>query len=335
MRSANLNRNTGPKPQQHNFQTRMKLSLHYLAAGAAALTFTLASCGEDDPDPLPPVVENRAPTIDVALASGSMTMDTFRLTEQDQVGTVVGVNVTWDDADNNAQYLSFELDGQALGAGNTNVRLDDPTGSLSSNRVLVDSTGGSRTVYLKASNSFNTAATYTISVFDSEGLSASQEFVILTPVEIVTTPLSRTLEGILLNQAGPTGTGGLDLDEGDGTGSMDARAEIRDRGIDNSIPTGQENWRRQIGPINGTTLRMPSSVWLAENSFADVDTKEGVRAAFESTSVDITDASARVVVDDVFAVYNPAIDRYYLLKVRSVIPEANSNGDRYVFDIKY
>ena len=318
----------------------MKPWTTYAAGFAAVASVTLASCGDDDGE-VP--VANRAPTISAEVTSSGNAADTIFFTEQDQIGSSIGITLTYDDPDGNLSFLTFDRDGVELGAGSTFVREGSATGSLSSNRVLVDATGGTREVFLVASTDFDTSVTFTISAFDDEGLSASTDVTLVTPVQ--STPIERTLEGILLNAAGPQGTGGLNLNDGSSTGSADSLADIRDLGIDDAIAVGTENWRRQIAPVNGTVLRRIAADYVTENPFADVEFRQDIIDAFESTSVDIGDASSEVAVDDVFAALaqdEDGNDRYYLLLVRNVITETEEagsqtrdNGDRYVFDIKY
>ncbi len=136
-----------------------------------------------------------------------------------------------------------------------------------------------------------------------------------------------TLEGVLLNQGGPAGTGGLDLDSGTGTGSSDPEAEIRDLGIDtDSIPA--ENWIQRIAPItaNGVELAALS----AEFDFDAVVTQAQVGESFdESATVSESDV---VEVGDVFAVRQGSNN--YLLLVTAVTVTANDNNDSYTFTIK-
>ena len=63
-----------------------------------------------------------------------------------------------------------------------------------------------------------------------------------------------TILGALFNQAGPSGTGGLDLDTGASLGSTNANVEVRDMGIDTALPLAN-NWRQKIAGVNGTEIR--------------------------------------------------------------------------------
>lgn len=175
---------------------------------------------------------------------------------------------------------------------------------------------------------------YTIEVIDENDRSAS------VTVEVTTfdpgTPIDMTLEGILLNQAGPAGTGGLNLNTGVGTGSMDAAAHIRDMGIDLSLPAAT-NWRRQIAGVNGSVIRKPDATLLPEGfTFASITKKEEIEGIFNTGIAlpnDSGNVSAVVNVGDYFVVQNGA--RFYFLEVKEVNVTTNNNADNYVFDIKY
>ncbi len=148
-----------------------------------------------------------------------------------------------------------------------------------------------------------------------------------TPVDVIT--------GALLNAAGPTGTGGLDLSTGEGTGSMDAAADIRDLGIDNG-PV-ETNWLQQIAGVNGATVRYlrPGENNLAEGfTFAGVDSKETVEAIFDN-GVDLTGGvSDAVQIGDMFTV-RTGVGESFALLVTNVVVTAADNSDQYEFDIKF
>jgi len=310
----------------------MKTMMKFLAMAFVASTLTLVSC-EEDPV-VPPVTQtNNDPTVELQDASGAVVTE-FAITGQDGNGSFVTLTVVGDDVDDNLQTVSFAKDGVELDATSTTVRPDEITGVLSSNRTLVDSFGFSRVYLFQAPTTFDASTTYTITVTDADQATASTDLTITTPVEIVTTPLDTMMETILFrNSAGPAGTGGVDLDLGAGTGSMDAPTDLRDLGIDTGQPTNM-NWRRQIAPVNGTLLRSPASTWVDENPFADVSTKEAILDGFNTSSVDITESNT-VVAGDIFIVASADASRYYLVEVMNVIETADDNNDRYVLNIKY
>ncbi|MBK7336218.1 MAG: hypothetical protein IPJ00_08635 [Saprospirales bacterium] len=181
--------------------------------------------------------------------------------------------------------------------------------------------------------------TYTFEVTDTDGNTAS------VSIDITTfdpgTPITSTLTGVLLNQAGPAGTGALDLDAGIGTGTTTgnfAISEIRDWGIDLGLPNDQ-NWLRQIGPLNGTTVRVAGGLG-GEFKFTDIATKEEIKGYYDAGS-DLPNGSGAnaksdaVSVGDFFVVKSADGDTYYFLEVSEVNPTAADNGDSYEFNIKY
>ena len=137
-----------------------------------------------------------------------------------------------------------------------------------------------------------------------------------------------TLEGVLLNAGGPAGTGGLDLDLGQGTGSDDADAEIRDQGIDLGAPADSLNWIQRIAPITGNGVEL--AALTAEFDFEAVVTRAQVAESFdEAATVSESDV---VQVGDVFAVRRDA--SHYLLLVTDVNVTPDDNNDSYTFTIK-
>jgi hypothetical protein len=188
--------------------------------------------------------------------------------------------------------------------------------------------------------------TYAVEVTDEAGKSAAVSLTITTDIALTT--LSKTLTGILLNQGGPEGTGGLDLDEGKGVGSTDVSAEIQDEGINTGL-ANDKNWRRQIAGVNGAVLRVADLKAITENlTFKNVAYKEQVVQAFETgKEVDGTDVvsagtsdkennekvSLPVKVGDVFAVKKG--NNYYLLECTKITETPSDNKDSYEFSIKY
>jgi len=316
----------------------MKTLMKFLAMAFMALTLTLVSC---DPDPVvPPVSVNVAPTIEIQLTDGSL-VDSINLTEQGLLGTPAGIVIVAADGNSNLQTISYQRDGVDVALSSLDVRPDSLGNFVRANPALVDSTGFTRTFYIVSPSDYNTSTTYTFTLRDTDGEEASAEITISQPEEIVSTPLTNTLTGVLFNQAGPAGTGGLDMSNGNGTGSMSTLAEIRDLGVDTAIPVGTENWIQKIAPVNNAILRKASATWVAENPFADVDSKEAILEAFNSSSADLAN-SDRVAIDDVFVVFDARDSVYYLARVANVIVETEAagasvreNGDRYSFDIKY
>ncbi len=176
------------------------------------------------------------------------------------------------------------------------------------------------------------SALYRIEVIDEYGNFNSIEKTINagaagTPVDLLT--------GVLLNAAGPAGTGGLDLNTGTGTGSTAAGADIKDEGIDNGpIDT---NWKQQISGTNGSVVKylIAGQNGLAEGfTFGGVDSKETVSAIFDN-GVDFSGGvSNEVATGDMFTVRNADGETFALL-VTAVNTTTDNNSDSYTFDIKF
>ncbi len=285
---------------------------------------TLASCGDDEDDPV--VQANRAPTVEIQNADGSPN-DSLKFDDV-QAGTAVAVTIVTADADANLNSIEFDVDGVRASVGN--VRVGDATTPITDNPLLlVDNKGGSSTVYyFSAPVTPGESIEYTVTVKDDDGESASEDFTVAAAV-----PLT-TLDGILLNSAGPSGTGGLVLSTGQTVNSTDTLAGIIDLGIDDKID-GQvsENWRQQVGPGQTSILHEVAESFLTEGqTFADITTKSQIQAAYGSTGVDVKE-SKKIETGAVLAVLQN--DVYYLLEVAEVRVANQSNADQYTFNIKF
>ena len=136
----------------------------------------------------------------------------------------------------------------------------------------------------------------------------------------------------MLNQAGPAGTGGLDLDTGASTGSSDALAEIIDNGIDASLPAAS-NWIQSISSVNGSTIRVlrPGLNGLEETfSFASVLTKEEIPGLHNNNAA--VYSGETVIVGDLFTVERGG--SFYILEVTNVNVTTTDNSDSYRFNVK-
>lgn len=158
------------------------------------------------------------------------------------------------------------------------------------------------------------------------------------------------LNGVLLNQGGPQGQGGLDLDDGISTGTTTGNfeiAEIEDEGINLDLSPAN-NWRQQISGINGSVIRTPDYDNLPENfSFENIRTQEEIIAAFQSglaltgsdASCNCSDStsgeevSEPVATGDLFLVNRG--DKYYIVRVDAVNVEPTDNSDNYEMSIKH
>lgn len=168
-------------------------------------------------------------------------------------------------------------------------------------------------IYIQAHNSGT--KTYTIVLEDAAGNALSQTFDIT--IEVTGTPVT-SLSGALYNSGGPTGTGGIDLDTGNGTGSSDASAELRDLGT-------AASWAMQFAPISGNNANL-RSVSVDYNAVSFVE--EIVTAYDGGTTI----SSATASVGDVYAIERDGA--YYLIKVTGVNEDTSGNDDNITFDIK-
>jgi hypothetical protein len=155
------------------------------------------------------------------------------------------------------------------------------------------------------------------------------------------TALDSTLIGVLFNAGGDVGFGGLDLDNGESTGTgpvSGAEAEIIDNGIDTDLGAAT-NWIQTISPINGATMKyvVANAGGVLESfTFESTDTKEGIIDVFENnmtTEIDNSASTSKIEVGDVFAVKSG--DKYYLISIKEVNVKIDNNEDNYVVDIKY
>lgn len=177
------------------------------------------------------------------------------------------------------------------------------------------------------------SSAYRVVVTDSEG--NSSEFTKTISVGGGGTAVT-TLTGVLLNQAGPAGQGGLDLDTGNGNiNSDDASAEIRDQGIDQT-QSDANNWIQRIAGVNGSTLKalVPGQNGALEGlSFASVTSQEAITDLHNNNGITLASGQSNVVlVNDMFTVENNG--KYYLLVVTDVNVTSSDNGDSYTFSIK-
>ena len=173
------------------------------------------------------------------------------------------------------------------------------------------------------------SAVYAVEIADEFGNITAFEKTVTVEIVVTGTPVT-LLTGVLLNQAGVAGTGGLDLDTGNGTGSMDAAAEIRDSGIDGG-PVAT-NWLQTISAVNGSTLRTVDTNGLPESfSFAGIETVEQINDIFNFNSVAYS--GSVVLVGDLFTVQR-ADGKAYLLEVTNINNTVADNLDSYTFSIK-
>ncbi len=234
--------------------------------------------------------------------------------------------------------LTVQLDGTNLTASDFEIRDLISNESITSNNplLIVGDNTSAFTFEIKLDNdgSLDPKA-LTFIVEDVDGLTNTIN-ISFNSYELI----EQSISGVLLNAAGPVGTGGLDLDTGEGTGTLDASgllAEIKDEGIDLSLPNDQ-NWKAQISGINNSEIKTLSS--SVENfDFASVNRKDVIEKYFEggddlpNTNANNEKVSNTVSVGDVFVVHRDG--KTYLIEVTDVMTTANDNADAIEFSIKY
>lgn len=321
-----------------------KFALKLAGLGLVLTALFFSSCGEDTPggggtDPLGPDIQFLS---DTDVLSGDATLE---------VGSsfTVRVSLTTGDAKLNTLEITESVSGSTAAKLETS-RFSVNGGAVTSNNPLLivgtdkDGVTYDITITPSATEADGDVTLYSFNVADE---SSETDFVdIQITSEVSTTPIDNSLSGVLLNQAGPAGTGGLDLDDGAGTGSTTMGSELRDMGID-CTETG-ENWRAEFGTINGADMRAVNLNNLSETfSFDNVSTKDeiidaynkgtaltdGVSTAPNCDETAVTDVSGTVAVGDMFTVF--ANDTYYLVMVEEINFVDSSNGDNFKFAIKY
>jgi len=176
---------------------------------------------------------------------------------------------------------------------------------------------------------------YTMIITDEFGLTDEVAYT------VTTAPAGTAVDvrtDVLLNQAGPSGTGGLDLDEGLSTGSGSDLAELVDNGIDTDQPD-DKNWIQNISTANGATMKyvVAGAEGITENfTFADVAFKEEIADLYNNNTggiINETNSTAIIAVGDNFVVTKDG--KFWLLTVTEVGVTPDNNDDFYRFDVKF
>jgi len=316
----------------------MQKLLLSLAGLALAFTVILSTgCNPDGDDPTDPTGPDARFVTQTGFLDGSADVE---------VGQTFQIKVSLLTGDNKLQSVTIYEDDVKLGTSFFTIN----GGALTSNNPFLitgaDKDGVTYEFEISTVNTVGAVRTYEVEVADEKGLKDAVSLTITSKAP-ATTPLEMSLTGVLLNQAGPAGQGGLDLDNGQSTGSDAASAEIRDVGIDCSQPNAS-NWRKQIGTVNGAEMRRVRAEMVENFSFANATNKEIIAAAFDTgqsildtnqaidcqgNSVTVTDMTLPLVVGDMFVIKKGV--RIYLIRVDEVNNTTNDNNDNYKFSIKY
>lgn len=294
----------------------MKLSLNLRLAGLfLAIVALFSSCTDDG-------TGTAGPSLDLGVGANYVTGDVEVVP-----GAVIQVNLKAAKGDSDLKVLTVKEDG-------VNVALDRITiGGVAANAnpTLLfnnDKTSFDYVVGVLVHGSLG-AKTYSFEVLDENGSLASRSFKVTVAGTLVT-----ALTGVLLNQAGPQGTGGLNLLTGVGTGSMDASAHIKDEGIDIGAPNNATNWIQKIRGVNGSELKY---IVKGQNGVSESYTFGGI--TIQEEILDLWDKGTAFTVSNVMKVGDNIIvkngNNYFLLEVKEVNITPNDNADNYKFDIKY
>jgi len=281
-------------------------------AALVAVTAIYSGCGIDNPvEPLGPslVLE---PGVNAVVDSATVAPGEFFL---------VQINATQGDAALNR--IEVREDGSAIDPS----RLVFDGDSAQSNPNPVDMSDALNWDIEIQAGGMEATYQYSIIITD-ENSNTVTESVTITTVNPETPATVRDMV-LLLNQDGPVGQGGLDVDSGDQTGTQaaDTTADIRDQGIDTDLPVAQ-NWLQKIASINGTTLKYAAAGTVWE----DVETLEDIAVVFES-GTDITTESEVVQEGDIFLVETTRSLTYALLVTDINVTESDNN-DSYTFEVK-
>lgn len=308
----------------------------------AILAFSAGFFTSCDPEPVdPPVEENFAPTITLLTENptGGTTVFSSDATIEvaDNGSTLLFVGIKGEDFTDSLKTLEVFLNDEKVEGSLASITADDGTDIGVNNPALLVSPYNSSfsfEVKLRTMEDYG-VNTFRFLLTDSGDLTDEVSIAITTVEPVpVGTDLEGNLEGVLLNQAGPAGTGGLDLDTGVGTGSADVESEIRDNGID-AGPVA-DNWLRTISTINGATIRtLNRDAMLETYDFAAVTTIEEVQEAWDLGNEVVGNSTEMLAVGDEFIVQNSDASRRYLLQVVEVNLTADDNSDSYKFNIKY
>lgn len=306
--------------------------------GLVMVALFFSSCGED-----PIVVDPLGPEITFVADPGFLNTDS-----EVMLGESFSVKVRLSKGDAQLNTLSINEGSDKLATSRFTIN----SGAVTSNNPLLivgaDKDGVTYSIDIapSATAAVGDFITYSFIVSD-ESNNTDLVDIVINITGPATTPLDSTIPGVLFNQAGPAGTGGLDLDTGTGTGSAAAESELRDLGLDCTMAAGTLNWLRQIGTINGAIMVRVDATQLENFTFAGVDNKEIIKDAYDTgialaagTSTNCANGNtttvqntADVAEGDVFAVF--ANSKYYLFRVDAVNENTTGNGDNYELTIKF
>lgn len=296
-----------------------KISSLFLAL-AAVMTITLfTSC---DPEVVTPEV---GPEISFVSEAGFLSTDA-----ELQAGESFFVKLDMLAGDSQLKALTVT-------AGGSNVDFNDFTvnGSGASANPIglfgTDKDGATYELGFTAPANVGDVVTYTFTLQDDIDKTSAVSLTIVVAAP-PTTPLTFSDQVTIVNNIdGPSGVyGSLDLDNMELVPSSSTESELKDKGINLGATSDAENWYQQILPANGATLRVPDASQLENFSYANVDNREAVLAAWD-TGVDLAETE-KLAIGDVFIINKG--DDYYLFEVANINVTPSDNLDYYTFNIK-
>jgi hypothetical protein len=295
----------------------------------------LTSCGDDINNPID---SNNPPTVKLNESLGYITGDS-----DVALGGSFSVALSATKGSNSMKTLTILEDGNKIDITTDRITFEGNAGVANPLLLLQDKVNAfDQKITVKAHTTFG-VHTYDFVVADEKGLTSK----VSLKINVVGVSL-KNLTGILLNQSGPAGQGGLDLDTGASTGTVDTdanakNADIRDEGVVSILPPYDQTWKQQISGMNGSVIKYikKGQNGVSESfSYDDILYKEQVAAlwgngtAFTKKSADgKRDVSDKVATGDIFIVKNG--EKYYLLKTGTIKVTDTDNTDSYTFDVKF
>lgn len=203
--------------------------------------------------------------------------------------------------------------------GTTTTFLDNPEFTPSTTSFTTDL--DIRVAETPDSNTYS----YRIELTDGEGISTSATLEVL-----IVNSIDTAYTGVLVYNRDGQQFGGLNLYTGEAVVFNSPDAQIRDMGIDLNLVAAL-NWIQQIRAVNNAELRAAGLNQVEGFSFANINSRANLIAAFENGST-IAGNSEVVTIGDIFLVKNN--DDYFILEVTNVVVTPTDNNDYYEFSIK-
>lgn len=308
-----------------------RLTFLKLFLALSVFSLFLTSCGDDvnSPD------ANTPPTVKLNEALGYITTDS-----NVSLGEGFSVYLTATKGSNPMKTLTILEDGEKIDITTDRIYFDGSTGVANPLLLLQDRVNSfEQKITITAHATFGIKA-YDFLVTDDKGLTSK----VTININVVGTAVN-ILTGVLLNQSGPQGQGGLDLDTGASTGTEDKDpnskfADIRDEGIVDILT--DQTWKQQVSGMNGAVIKyiVKGKNGVSESfSFDNVLYKEQISALW-SNGVEFTEKSTdgkrnvsdKVNKGDVFIVKSG--EKYYLLNTNDIKVTSTDNLDNYTFEVR-